>query len=181
MKKSTNYAVLKGVFQSEIYWRIIFFFAGIGFAGMVLSSCSPITRHARIVKKYPFVHTQDSITFRDTIRVEIPKVQVDTFFSIHKLRDTITIEKERLKIQLWSVHDSIFVSGLCDTITIEKEIIRKVPIRYYVSKVERSWLKFIILAGVVLFALYSLLRKRDDEKKTIININENEKNTKDPL
>ena len=173
MKKSTISVGFQMVFKSENYMRFIYFLAGIGIAGYFLCSCSPIEKHARLVEKYPFVHTQDTITFRDTVRVEIPKVQVDTVLLLSELRDTITIEKDRLKIKLWTVHDSIFVHGISDTIRIEKEVIRKVPIRYYVSKVERSWLKFVILLGIVGFALYSVFRKRDD-KETTININKDE-------
>lgn len=178
MKKSTIHAGFQRVFRSENYMRLVHFLAGIGIAGYFFCSCSPIQRHARLVEKYPFVHTQDTITFRDTIRVEIPKVEVDTVVLLSELRDTITIEKDRLKIKLWMVHDSIFVQGISDTITINKEVIRKVPVRYYVEKEKRSWLKFIILLGIVGFAIYAVFRKRDCDKQTTININKDE-NTND--
>ena len=89
-------------------------------------SCSPIKRHSRLVEKFPHVHTQDTIIQRDTIRLEIPKVEVDTIFKLDSfqvaLHDTIFIEKERLKIKMYTIHDSVFVEGSCDTIFVEKII-----------------------------------------------------------
>lgn len=179
MKKSTKHAGFRAVFYSNTYLYLIHVLAGIGLAGIFfLSSCSPIKRHARLVEKYPFVHTTDTVTYRDTIRVEIPKVKVDTIVSLKELRDTITIEKDRLKIKLYTVHDSIFVSGVCDTITIEKEVIRKVPVKYYIHKQERSWLKFVMLLAMILFALYAVFRNRN--KETVININDEKNDKIDP-
>jgi hypothetical protein len=43
-----------------------------------LLSCSPIRRHDRLVRKYPFVHTVDSIKMIDTILITTEKVIADT-------------------------------------------------------------------------------------------------------
>lgn len=74
------------------------------------SSCSPVYRHARLVKKYPFLHQTDSVKLTDTLRVEIPKIQVDTVFKTNMLMDTVYITKEQLKIKMFTVHDSIYVN-----------------------------------------------------------------------
>ena len=49
-------------------------------ASLTLLSCDPVKRHARLVKKFPHVHQQDTIIQRDTVRIEVPKVSVDTVF-----------------------------------------------------------------------------------------------------
>jgi hypothetical protein len=148
---------------SLIFEKLIYLFAGIGIAGFILTSCAPIKRHQRLVEKYPFVHSQDSVILIDTFRVEIPKVEVDTIIKIENLTDTITLEKERLKIKIWKVRDSIFINGKCDTVYIEKEIIRKVPIRYYVEKKKHDWLKWAIAWAIVLFTIYAIIRKKSNE------------------
>ena len=71
---------------------------------LIIISCTPQRRFDRLVKKYPYLLTNDSLvirdTIRDTVRITIPEVEVDTVVKIKELYDTITIEKERLK---WSV------------------------------------------------------------------------------
>ena len=131
------------------------------FLTFLFISCSPIKRHQRLVEKYPFVHEQDSVIIRDTITEIIPSIRVDSVFSFRDLRDTITIEKERLKIRLipHPIYDSIFIEGECDSIFIEKIIERKIPIRYY--KTESSYIKWFVILSIIIFTLYSILRKRD--------------------
>jgi len=143
---------------------ILFFVYSIIF----IVGCSPVKRHARLVKKYPHVHTQDTIKMIDTIRIEVPKISVDTLFKIDsflvKLRDTILIEKEKLKIKMYAVHDSIFIEGTCDTIFIEKIIERKIPIRYYEAKKENDFKKWggIILISfliiIILLIVYKIIK-----------------------
>lgn len=128
------------------------------------SSCDvskrAIRKHERIVKRFPEVHQQDTIIVRDTLRVMVPEVKTDTIVHVDQLYDTIEVEKERLKIRVYRVLDSVFIEGKCDTIEVEKIIERRVPIRYY--KTESSWLKYVIIAGIVIFTLYALIRKRDE-------------------
>jgi len=128
-----------------------------------LTSCDPIrratNRHERLVHKFPHVHQNDTVIMRDTIRVNVPKIKVDTVFSMSLLYDTVTITKDRLKIKMYTVHDSIFVSGECDTITIEKIIERKIPVKYYEAKPTwLNWLKWILI-GFFILALIFLITK----------------------
>lgn len=120
---------------------------------IVLCSCSPIKRHQRLVAKFPHVHTQDTIILRDTIRINVPKIEVDSIFLTKNLIDTVTIIKDRLKIKMYTVHDSIYVTGSCDTVTIEKIIERKIPVVYYEKspdwfEKEKNWF-WLFLAIVV--------------------------------
>ena len=95
---------------------------------LALVACSPKTRFTRLVEKYPHLLTIDSVVVIDTVRFTVEKIEHDTVFSQHFwteiTRDTLIIEKDRLKIQIFhdTIHDSIFVSGKCDTVTVEKII-----------------------------------------------------------
>lgn len=140
-------------------------FRGINFfilflAFFVFTSCDPIKRHQRLVEKFPQVHTTDTIILRDTIREIVPKVRVDSVFHFTQFRDTIRIEKERLRITMYPVHDSIYIEGECDTIKIEKVVERRIPVKYY--EVESSWMKWVILAAIAIFTIYAIYRKRED-------------------
>ena len=131
-------------------------------------SCSPINRHAKLVKKFPYVHTQDSVKLIDTFRIKVPQISVDSIFKIDsfllKLNDTIFITKDRLKIKMYSAHDSILIEGICDTIFLEKIIIRNIPIRYYKEFDPNSWKGWIkIIFGISIFLilliiLYKIIR-----------------------
>ena len=129
-------------------------------ASLTLLSCDPVKRHARLVKKFPHVHTPDTIVKRDTIRIEVPKVSVDTVFHESLLRDTVTIEKGRLKVKLYTIHDSVYVDAECDTITVEKVIIREVPIRYY-DKTTFDWKSLlpILIFIIVVIIVYRVVKK----------------------
>jgi len=122
------------------------------------SSCSPVYRHARLVKKYPFLHQTDSVKLTDTLSVEIPKIQVDTVFKTNMLMDTVYITKEQLKIKMFTVHDSIYVDAKCDTIYVEKIVVRKIPVKYYETKDHwfdqfKSWLKWVFIVLLVFLGL----------------------------
>jgi len=134
-----------------------------------MTSCDPIrratNRHERLVHKFPHVHQNDTVIMRDTIRVQIPKTEVDTVFLTSLLRDTITITKDRLKIRMYTVHDSIFVNAECDTITIEKIIERKIPVKYYETKTKfDNWLKWILIGLFILAVLYLISKFKKNEK-----------------
>ena len=126
---------------------------------LILCGCSPIKRHSRLVDKYPFVHQTDTIKIVDTFRIEIPKVETDTMVLFEQLRDTIFINKERLKIRVHSVHDSIYIHGECDTIFKEKIIERKIPVKYYEKSCD--WVRIIkwMIAFVVVLVVFWFFKK----------------------
>lgn len=148
--------------KSKIYNYFLHLLAGIAI-GWMMFGCAPIKRHQRLVKKYPFVHTQDTIIVRDTIREFIPKVQIDTIFHLDQLRDTIIIEKDRLKIKMFTIHDSIYIDGECDSIFIEKIIERKVPIRYYDSGKVNWWKWILIISGGLTILAFIFKRRKNEE------------------
>lgn len=138
---------------------------------LVLTACTPQRRFDRLVKKYPYLLTSDTLivkdTIRDTIRIVIPDVQVDTVVNIKELYDTIAIDKDRLKVQVWRVKDKVYINGKCDTVYIEKPIerivYRKIPVKYYEKT---PWYKIllnnvlgILLILLVVYITYRIMRK----------------------
>ena len=97
--------------------------------------------------------------------VLIPKIKHDTIFNLNELHDTVYIEKDRLKIKMYRVLDSIYVQGECDSIYIKKIIERKVPIRYYENKDTNWWKWILIIAGSLLFLvlIYTALASKKNQ------------------
>jgi hypothetical protein len=105
-------------------------------------------------------------TIRDTIRIVIPEVQIDTIVNIKELYDTVTIEKDRIKVKVYRVKDKVYISGKCDTIYIEKPIerivYRKIPIKIYEKT---PWYKTllnnilgILLILLVIYTIYKFIK-----------------------
>jgi hypothetical protein len=127
-------------------------------------SCSPKQRFTRLINNHPWLLTTDTMivkdTIRDTIRITIPEVRVDTVVKVDELYDTITITKDRLKIKVWRVEDKVYLNGKCDTIFIdrpyEKIIERKIPVKYY-DKNKFPWINtlWILLIFITLYVIYS--------------------------
>jgi hypothetical protein len=121
----------------------------ITFAALTLFACSPIKRHQRLVERHPYVHTEQITTVHDTIEVIVPQVKVDTVTSVNF--DTVIIERDRLRVQLIRVRDSIFIDAECkaDTITVTRTI--EVP-TYASAKPKENWFsRFISFAWIVFF------------------------------
>ena len=122
----------------------------------IFFSCSPIQRHARIVKKFPYVHTIDSIKLIDTIRLNTYKVISDTVVHEKHLIDTIILNKDNLTVRVLRLRDSVYINGECDTIFIEKVIVRNIPVKYYKEKAFK-W-NFVFIAIISILALVFIVR-----------------------
>ena len=118
-----------------------------------------------MVKNHPWLLTTDTLiikdTIRDTIRITIPEVRVDTVVKVDQLYDTVTITKDRLKVKVWRVDDKVYINGKCDTVFIEKPyekiIERKIPVKYY-EKDNKMWLYRvlgILFIFLVIYIIYS--------------------------
>tara|TARA_R110000765_G_scaffold371395_2_gene461620 strand:+ start:528 stop:929 length:402 start_codon:yes stop_codon:yes gene_type:complete len=118
---------------------------------LIFFSCSPIKRHSRIVKKFPYVHTIDSIKLIDTIRVTTNKVEYDTVIHERMLFDTITLTKDNLTVRVLKIRDSIYINAQCDTIFIDKIIERNIPIKYYKEDSFNWWILYLI-GALIIFA-----------------------------
>lgn len=126
---------------------------------ILLVSCSPIKRFTRLVEKYPYLLTQDTITVRDTITLYVPEVHTDTVVTLKELTDTITITKDRVTVKAWYVpkEKKVYIQGKCDPIYITKIVERKIPVKYYEKY--PWWKKLLnnILAFFIIFVLLYIL------------------------
>ena len=130
---------------------------------LVLSSCSlehrmekKFRRAERKIEKltirYPKLIQKD--TLYDTIQVTTAAIEVDTVFKAED-GDTVTIFKDRLRIQYYRQNDTVYISGTCaaDTIyktvsiPVEQVVVRKETILEQIEKHSKRliWL-FVILA-----------------------------------
>jgi predicted DNA binding protein len=134
---------------------------------VVVTSCSPQRRFTRLITKHPELIQTDTIIRIDTVKVVVPKVEKDTAFLEKYLSDTVVIEKDRLKVKLWKVYDTIKVNAECAADTIE--VVRKVEIPVYYYEKEKSfwqklgksiknlmWLLVLIAVGIVIFQLIKI-------------------------
>ena len=126
---------------------------------LILSSCSPIKRHSRLVRKYPFVHTTDSVKLIDTIRLTTNKVVSDTIVHESLLFDTVIVTKDNLTVKVVKIRDSVYINGECDTIFIDKVIERKIPVKYYETKNEINLSLLIWVISLGLIILFYVLNK----------------------
>jgi len=137
----------------------------------VIIACTPQRRFDRLVKKYPYLLTSDTLiikdTIRDTIRITVPEVEVDTIVSAKELYDTIVLGKDRIKVKVYRVKDKVYISGKCDTVYIEKPIerivYRKIPVKIYEKT---PWYKIllnniigILLTLLLVYITYRVIRK----------------------
>ena len=108
---------------------------------------------------YPQLLKRDTIN--DTIQITIPQVQVDTFFQ-GKDGDTVTIYKDKLRIQYVRQGDTVYISGECKSDTIYKTI--SVPVEQIVVRKQtileqlEKHSKRIIWLFVILAILYIAIR-----------------------
>jgi hypothetical protein len=112
-------------------------------------SCTPQKKLHKLLKKHPELVSKDTLKVKDTVFID--HIYTDTVLSWHNLYDTVTIEKERLKMKIVRVNDSIYLSGEClaDTIYTEK-IVLVDKINYTPPLKNRNiWLIFAIIIGII--------------------------------
>jgi hypothetical protein len=138
---------------------------------LILCSCSPQTRFDRLIKRNPWLLTKDTLyvkdTIRDTIRITIPEVRVDTVVDYKTLFDTVYLKNDRIDVKVWADKDNkVYIQGKCDTVYIvkpyEKIVERKIPIMYYEKT---PWYKKllnnvigILLSLLVVYITYRIIR-----------------------
>ena len=121
----------------------------------IFISCSPIQRHARIVKKFPYVHRVDSVKLIDTIRINTNKVISDTVVHEKHLIDTIILNKDNLTVRVLRFRDSIYINGECDTIFVEKIIEPNIPVKYYKENKKNTFYWQIFAVILILIIIYT--------------------------
>ena len=116
---------------------------------LLLTSCSAQWHLKKAVQKDPLILVKDTLVVTNTV-VSPPVAITDTVTL--KQHDTITLVKDRLRVKIVKVNDTITIDAICDSDTI----ISIVEVPYdkivYVEK-KTFWDKFkdLILAAGVLF------------------------------
>lgn len=97
--------------------KIVLALIGLLFA-LVLFSCDPAQRIARIVKRHPELVKTDTVWRKDTIYTDA--VQKDSTFRFYQT-DTVVMKKDKLTVKYYFNHDStIYLQGKCDPDTVFK-------------------------------------------------------------
>jgi hypothetical protein len=132
---------------------------------IVLSSCSPTKRFTRLIEKYPYLITTDTVVIKDTITLYVPEVTTDTVVTIQQLIDTVTLTKDRVTVKTWYVPKEklVYIQGKCDSIYVTKIVERKVPVKYYEKypwwkKLLNNTLGFFIIF-VLVYVIYKVYQK----------------------
>ena len=117
-----------------------------------LTSCSANWHLKRAIAKDPTIIQPPEVEIVDTTIV-IEEIRAETTFVALPM-DTITIEKERLRIQIKRIHDTLVVDGMCmtDTIRIIEEVELPPVIQY---KPRPTWQTILawLLAGLFAFKI----------------------------
>jgi hypothetical protein len=102
---------------------------------VALTSCSASFHLKRAIQKDPTIIQPEIVQVVDTVIIT-PLERVETTFVALPI-DTITIEKERLRIKIRRIHDTLRVEGECrsDTIRITETIELPPVIKYE----DRPW------------------------------------------
>lgn len=117
-----------------------------------LTSCSANWHLSRAIAKDPSIIQPPEVEIVDTTIV-IEEIRAETTF-VSLPMDTITIEKERLRIQIKRIHDTLVVDGMCmtDTIRIIEEVELPPVIKYEPRPTWQTILAWL-LAGLFAFKI----------------------------
>jgi hypothetical protein len=127
---------------------------------LLLTSCSAQWHLKKAVHKDPTILEKDTLVVTDTV-VSPPVAITDTV--IMRQHDTITLVKDRLRVNIVKVNDTITIDAICDSDTI----ISIVEVPYdkivYVEK-ESLWDKIKSLAVYMglAFLLFKIIMKQFD-------------------
>ena len=122
---------------------------------LLLSSCSPQKRLARLVKHHPELMRIDTVTVKDTVTV--PSMQADTFFTMRQQFDTIRVNHDSIQLLIVKRHDTIWFSAKTDTFKITHDIKVPYPVIKNVVEKENTY-RYITWAFIIILVLYFLYR-----------------------
>lgn len=124
----------------------------------VMASCSASWHLERAIAKDPTIVRAQPVRF-DTIVVTRERKLTDTI--VMNDVDTITIERDRVRVRLVRSYDTLMVEGTCLPDTIKIDVIREIPqVVQPVTRRERvmGWLGFVALVFSFVFVVF---RSRD--------------------
>ena len=112
-----------------------------------LMSCSAQWHLKKAVQKDPLILEKDTLVVTDTV-VSPPVAITDTV--IMKQHDTITLVKDRLKVKVVRVNDTITIDAICDSDTIISVIEVPYDRIVYVEKekpiqIIQRWIAYLLL------------------------------------
>ena len=112
-----------------------------------LMSCSAQWHLKKAVQKDPSILEKDTLVVTDTV-VSPPVAITDTV--IMKQHDTITLVKDRLKVKVVRVNDTITIDAICDSDTIISVIEVPYDRIVYVEKekpiqIIQRWMAYLLL------------------------------------
>ena len=130
-------------------------------------ACSPTKRFTRLIEKYPYLITTDTVVIKDTITLYVPEVHTDTVVTLKQLIDTVTLTKDRVTVKTWYVpkEKKVYIQGKCDPIYITKIVERKVPVKYYEKY---PWWKKLLNNLLAIFIIFALLYALHRAIKTLL-------------
>jgi hypothetical protein len=123
-----------------------------------LTSCSAQWHLKKAVQKDPMILKKDTLVVQDTLVVP-PVVLKDTVTL--KQHDTITITKDRLRVKIVKVNDTLIIDAKCDSDTI----VRTIEVPYdkivYVEK-ESIWdkIKNLAIYMALAFLAFKIIMKQ---------------------
>ena len=128
---------------------------------LLLTSCSAQWHLKKAVQKDPAILERDTLVVMTTV-VSPPVAITDTVTL--KQHDTITIVKDRLKVQLIKVNDTITINAECASDTIVQTINVPYDRVVYIEK-ESIWdkIKNLAIYMGLAFLLFKLIMKQFDK------------------
>ena len=128
---------------------------------LLLTSCSAQWHLKKAVQKDPAILERDTLVVTTTV-VSPPVAITDTVTL--KQHDTITIVKDRLKVQLIKVNDTITINAECASDTIVQTINVPYDRVVYIEK-ESIWdkIKNLAIYMGLAFLLFKLIMKQFDK------------------
>lgn len=120
---------------------------------ILLSSCGAQWHLKKAIQKDPTILSKDTVVVTDTI-VTAPVSVRDTITL--QQRDTITITKDRLKVNIVRSFDTIMVDAICESDTIVQVI--EVPVPSLVMRDSNRWYNKVYKISFYLLLLLLLLR-----------------------
>ena len=132
--------------------KVLILITSVAICILSLTSCSANWHLKRAIAKDPSIVQPPEVEIVDTTII-IEEIRAETTF-VSLPMDTITIEKERLRIQIKRIHDTLKVEGVCmtDTIRIVEEVELPPVIKYEPRPTWQTILAWL-LAGLFAFKI----------------------------
>lgn len=129
---------------------------GVVVGALMLTSCGAQYHLKRAIAKDPTIVQNQAVKLDTVVITEIKAVR-DTF--VLERLDTITLQRNGVRIELKRSYDTVMVDAEClpDTIRIEKEIL--VPKVVYQEKTSNFDLVKLILVIIIILSLIAYLSK----------------------